>query len=60
MDLNLIFDAVFADDLPTEAQKTPILNFTLGFSYCAAYDCLGGRERREKRLGQRLIYHSFQ
>ena len=46
MDLITIFDAVFADDSPTEAQKTPILNFTLGFSYCVADDCLGKSKRQ--------------
>ena len=55
-----MFEAVFADDSPTDGRKTPILDFTLGYHPGVAEDCLGGRERREKRLGQRLIYHSFQ
>ena len=50
MDFILIFDAVFADDSPTEGIKPPIINFTLGFHPCAADDCLGGMESMENRL----------
>ena len=40
MDLILIFDAVFADDSPTNGRKTVILNFTLGFLLWYADYCL--------------------